>query len=75
MNVQHRQRTIEAFKRLPEEFTTEDVMRCFQLRSESSGARVKIKRLLDDHLVEKVREIQVGKTHKAIYRKTDCLML
>ena len=75
MNVQHRQRTIEAFKRLPEEFTVEDVVRCFQMRSESSGARVKIKRLLDDHLVEKVREIQVGKTHKAIYRKTDCLML
>ena len=74
MNVQHRQRTIEAFNRLPEEFTVEDVVRCFQIKCES-GARVKIKRLLDDHLVEKVREIQVGKTHKAIYRKTDCLML
>ena len=75
VNVQRHQKTIEAFNRLPEEFTTEDVMRCFQMRSESSGARVKIKRLLDDHLIEKVREIQVGKTHKAIYRKTDCLML
>ena len=29
VNVQRRGKTVEAFNRLPEEFTTEDVMRCF----------------------------------------------
>ncbi|MBO4642758.1 MAG: hypothetical protein J5661_07900, partial [Bacteroidaceae bacterium] len=74
MNVQHRQRTIEAFKRLPEEFTTEDVMRCFQLSSDGA-ARVRIKRLVDDHLAEKKNIIKEGNTHKVIYCKTGTLMI
>ena len=55
VNLQRKQKTFEAFERLPEEFTSEDVMRCFHLGSIASG-RCKISRLFRDHLIEKVRE-------------------
>ena len=72
VNIQRKQKTFEAFARLPEEFTNEDVMRCFNLGSESS-ARCKTSRLLRDHLIEKVRE-EKG-TEKAIFCKTGTIML
>ena len=72
VNVQRRQKTVEAFNRLPEEFTNEDVMRCFNLTSESS-ARSKTSRLMRDHLIEKVRE-EKG-TAKALFRKTGTIIL
>jgi hypothetical protein len=72
VNVQRRQKTFEAFARLPQEFTNEDVMRCFNLSSESS-ARSKTSRLIRDHLVEKVRE-EKG-TAKALFRKTGTILL
>ncbi len=72
VNVQRKQKTFEAFARLPEEFTNEDVMRCFNLSSESS-ARSKTSRLIRDHLVEKVRE-EKG-TAKALFRKTGTIIL
>jgi len=72
VNVQRRQRTYECFARLPEEFTNEDVMRCFNLSSEGS-ARSKTSRLLRDHLVEKVRE-ERGQ-EKAVFRKTNTILL
>jgi len=72
VNVQRRQKTYEGFMRLPEEFTTDDVMRCFQL-STSSSARGKISRLQRDHLIEKVRE-ERG-TQPALFHKTGTLML
>jgi len=72
VNVQRRQKTYEGFERLPEEFTNEDVMRCFNLGSEGS-ARSKTSRLLRDHLVEKVRE-EKGQ-QKAVFRKTGTILL
>ena len=72
VNVQRRQKTYECFARLPEEFTHEDVMRCFNLSSEGS-ARSKTSRLLRDHLIEKVRE-ERG-TEKALFRKTGTILL
>ena len=72
VNVQRRQKTYECFARLPEEFTNEDVMRCFNLSSEGS-ARSKTSHLLRDHLIEKVRE-ERG-TEKALFRKTGTVML
>ena len=72
VNVQRRQKTFEAFARLPEEFTNEDVMRCFNLSSDSS-ARSKTSRLMRDHLIEKVRE-EKG-TAKALFRKTGTILL
>ena len=72
VNVQRRQKTYECFARLPEEFTNEDVMRCFNLSSEGS-ARSKTSRLLRDHLIEKVRE-ERG-TEKALFCKTGTILL
>ena len=72
VNVQRKQKTIEAFSRLPEEFTNEDVMRCFNLASTSS-ARGKVSRLIRDHLVEKIRE-ERG-TAPALYHKTGTIIL
>ena len=69
-----KQRTCEAFQRLPEEFGVEDVLRCFRLNSEGS-ARVRVKRLLEDHLAVKISEAKEGKTFKSRYRKTGTIML
>ena len=74
VNVQRRQKTIEAFSRLPEEFTNEDVMRCFNLNSEGA-ARSKVRRLQQDHLIEKVNDARQSGTKISIYRKTGVLML
>ena len=74
VNVQRRSKTIEAFNRLPEEFTVEDVVRCFNLASEGA-ARMKIKRLQSDHLIEKSGEVREGNVYKATYRKTGTIML
>ena len=72
VNVQRKQKTFEAFSRLPDEFTNEDVMRCFNLSSTSS-ARGKVSRLMRDHLVEKIRE-ERG-TAPALYHKTGTIIL
>ena len=73
-NVQRRGKTIESFNRLPEEFTVDDVMRCFTLKSNAS-ARTKVVRLLKDRLAEKVEEFVENGTTKAKYRKTGSIML
>ena len=74
VNVQRRGKTIEVFNRLPEEFTVDDVMRCFTLKSNTS-ARTRIVRLLKDRLAEKVDEFVENGTTKAKYRKTGSIML
>ena len=74
VNVQRRSKTIEAFNRLPEEFTSEDVMRCFTLKSNTS-ARTRVVRLLKDRLAEKVDDYVENGTTKAKYRKTGSIML
>jgi hypothetical protein len=74
VNVQRKQKTFEGFARLPEEFTNEDVMRCFNLSSEGA-ARMKIKRLLDDHLIEKLGDGRQTGASKSSYRKTGNIML
>lgn len=71
-NVQRRQKTIEAFYRLPEEFTVEDIMRCFGLNYDS--ARVKASRLQRDHLIVRIDETVGGPT-KAKYKKTATIMI
>ena len=72
VNVQRRQKTFEAFDRLPDEFTIEDVVRCFNLGS-SASARKKVTRLCRDHLIEKVSEEKGGQ--KALFQKTGNIML
>ena len=73
VNVRRQQKTIEAFQRLPEEFTVEDVMRCFNLSSEGA-ARSKTRRLMRDHLIEKVNDGRGTTTGLSIYRKTGMQM-
>ena len=73
VNVRRQQKTIEAFNRLPEDFTVEDVMHCFSL-SNDSAARMRISRLTRDHLVEKTSEFVENGTTKAIFKKTGCMM-
>ena len=74
VNVQRRQKTYEGFARLPEIFTSEDVMHCFNLSSEGA-ARMKIKRLQSDHLIEKLGDGRQAGASKSSYRKTGNLML
>ncbi len=74
-NMKRQQKTLVAFERLPEEFTVEDAMRCFQLNTEGA-ARSKIHRLICDHLVEKVlKGKRTGNGEKAVFRKTGVMML
>ena len=73
-NVQHKGKTIESFNRLPEEFTVEDVMRCFSLKN-NAAARARVVRLVKDRLAEKVDEFVENGTTKAKYRKTGSIML
>ena len=74
VNVKRKQKTFDAFERLSEEFTNEDVMRCFNLNNERA-AYMRIKRLMDDHLVEKAGTFKENGTTKARYRKTGVCML
>jgi hypothetical protein len=74
VNVQRHPKTRENFDRLPEEFTTEDVMRCFNLGSNAS-ARMRISRLVADRVIEKSRQEIVDGAKKAYYRKTGIIML
>ena len=74
VNLQRRQKTYDGFNRLPEEFYPEDVMRCFSLNS-LAVARVKINRLMKDHLVVKVGEYVENGTTKAKYKKSGIQML
>ena len=74
VNIQRRQKTIEAFNRLPEAFTIDDVVRCFSLNN-LSAARARVIRLQKDHLAERVGEFVENGTTKAKYRKTGVMML
>ena len=70
VNVMRRLKTIEGFSRLPEEFTAGDVMRIYHMASAGS-ARMKISRLLRDHIVDKIgMENGVMK-----YKKTGVMMI
>ena len=73
VNVRRKQKTYDGFERLPESFTCEDVMRCFNMGSEGS-ARMKISRFLQDHLIEKIEEPKGKTSSKAKYRKTGVIM-
>ncbi len=73
-NTPRRAKTIEAFNRLPEEFTIDDVMRCFGL-AQNNSARARVFRLQKDGLVEKVDEFVDNGTTKAKYKKTGAVMI
>ena len=60
------------YNQLSNEFTTEDVMRVFNLNS-SGSARMKICRLLKDHLIERIGEFKEG-PFKGSFRKTGIIL-
>ena len=72
--MQRRAKTIEAFNRLPEEFTIDDVIQCFALKNNTS-ARSRVVRLMKDGLVMKADEYVENGTTKAMYKKTGTAML
>ena len=74
VNVQRRQKTYEGFDRLPDEFTTDDVVRCFQLKS-AATAYMRISRLTKDRLIEKAEDYVEDGCAKVRYRKTGVLMI
>ncbi len=62
----HQQKSVEGYNRLPEVFTKEDVVRCFNYNNEDS-AYVKIARLIKIHSIEKIVEgKESGKYRKII---------
>ena len=74
VNVRRQKKTFDGFERLPNEFTAEDVMRCFNLGSDGA-VRGKICRLIEDHLIEKVSDKRCSKKAKTTYCKTGVIML
>ena len=74
VNVQRQSKTFEAFNRLPEEFTAEDIQRCFTLSS-IGAARSRANRLMEDHLAEKVSDGRGTTKGLSTFRKTGNLML
>ena len=72
-NRPRKNKTYEGFSRLPEEFVVDDVMACFSLSS-AAAARMKIKRLLSDHVIEKEDEFVDNGTTKAIYKKVGIMI-
>ncbi len=74
VNVHRQKKTFDGFERLPDEFTVEDVERCFSL-SNHNAAKTRIKRLLKDNLIEKLGEFSGNGTHIAKYTKTGKIMI
>jgi hypothetical protein len=74
VNIMRKSKTLEGFDRLPQEFSYNDVMRCFNLENENT-ARVKIYRLQSDHLIEKISDGRSANNGVTLFRKTDSIML
>ena len=69
-----RDKAMEAFASLPQEFTAEDVMRCFGLEN-TGAAYVRVKRLIEDRLAVKLGSYVENGHAKARFMKTDRIML
>ena len=44
-------------------------------RYKKVGARTRVKRLIEDRLAEKVKDVKEGQYYKSLYRKTGVVML
>ncbi len=73
MKRQRLQRTVENYQRLPNEFTIDDVLRCFSLDHEPSGRKC-ISRLLQDHLIRKIGTCEVNGRNLAKFEKVNNLL-
>ena len=61
----HQQRSVEGYIRLPEIFTREDVVRCFNYKN-ADGVHVKISRLLKAKLIELITDGENGGKYRKI---------
>ena len=68
----HQQKSVDGYNRLPEVFTTEDVMKCFGYSSDSS-VNGKIKRLIDANLVVKCESYQENGHVRYKYKKVSAM--
>ena len=66
-NRRHRQRTIEDYNKLPNEFSVEDVARIFQINIYT--ARTRVRRLVEDNAIEKCGGYVENGTCKNRYKK------
>ena len=73
VNCHRKNKTYEAYSRLPDEFVVEDVKDCFSLAT-LGAARMKINRMLKDHLIEKSEDFVDNGTTKAIYKKVRIML-
>ena len=64
-NVRHQQKTMLAYRRLPEIFTSEDVDREYSYNGSTGSICSRLKRLCDDGLAQKIRQGE----NKGKYRK------
>ena len=60
----HYQKSVDGYNRLPSEFSSDDVARCFGYDNVKS-IRTKIRRLIEDRMIEKVENT----TEKNVYKK------
>ena len=74
VNARRRKKTFDGFERLPEEFTIEDIMRCFEIPNVAT-ARTRAFRLIKDNLAIKIGEYADNGTAKSKYRKTGVNMM
>ena len=74
VNARRRKKTFDGFERLPEEFTIEDIMRCFEIPNVAT-ARTRAFRLIKDNLAIKIGEYADNGTAKSKYRKTGVTMM
>jgi hypothetical protein len=64
-NVRHQQKTLLAFRRLPDPFSREDVDRVYNYNGNANSINSRIKRLLDEGMIQKIRSGEdKGKYHR-----------
>ena len=70
----HQQKSVDGYNRLPDEFTKEDVDRCFGYKNEDSGY-MKIKRLQESGMVALFEEIMQNGRMRRRYRKVNKMVI
>ena len=70
----HQQKSVDGYNRLPDEFTKEDVDRCFGYKNEDSGY-MKIKRLQESGMVVLLEEVMQNGRMRRRYRKVNKMVI
>ena len=70
----HQQKSVDGYNRLPDEFTKEDVDRCFGYKNDDSGY-MKIKRLQESGMVALLEEVMQNGRMRRRYRKENKMVI